>query len=74
MGVQPAKLILVSRRIHMQDAASAIGFSYWWFRQVLHGERLASAKFRTLLAEFLDVAEADPFNYDGAGRRLVPSP
>jgi transcriptional regulator with XRE-family HTH domain len=71
--VQPARMVLVSRRITLRKAAAAIGVTEHWLGKVLSGQQTPSHELRAALAEFLDLPEDQLFTYDCRGRELAPS-
>ena len=72
-GVQPAKLVIVQRRLQIKDIAARIGYTPWWMSVILDGRANATPRFRTLLSVYLDLDEAELFNYGLPEREPVPS-
>jgi hypothetical protein len=72
-GVQPARVVILQRRLQIRHVARRIGFTPYWTSVVLDGRAPASARFRRHLSMFLDLDEDQLFNYDASGRELVSS-
>jgi hypothetical protein len=59
--IQPARLVLLQRRIGVAEAADAIGVSRHHLGKVLYGHYPASPLMRAAVARFLDLDESACF-------------
>lgn len=58
---QPAKMVLVARRIHQTQVARDLGLSQQWVSDVLNSRRPAPELFRRRLTAYLGLPESELF-------------